>query len=545
MGEAHALRPRRWSGWAWGAIGVVAIFIAISWWWVSRDRAVPSADAASDLITVLAYHDRLLDGDLGRLLYESGYYPPLTFLTGAVATLIGGLNASAPIIGANLVYGSLIALGCYQTGRLVSGPLAGFLAVVFVLGSPLLIEQFHVFMIDAPEAALAAVAVWLILASRRFADVRLSAAAGVAVGAGLASKEQFPLFVAGLLVVVLLRERGWRNWRGIAVFAGVGVVIAAPWYVANLSDLGTYVTAAGGGVDLPARGKPPLLSIANAGWYLWAFVNGLLFTPLFLFAATGTARAVVAVVRRPIERDASRPLGGLAPELLGGLFGGWLGLTLTRHHDMRYSMGLLVYLAVLGTAWIVTLRRPLRIGATVALGAAVIATTLGASFGVGGEARILLAGAPIVTDRSYGIPPPNQLTLYSDHDFVVSAPRRLDDIPGLFAAMRRDGVTGVAWDPSQGPSRDPVFDSQGILLLARFNAFETIDIGYTRFVTRDPARPSRDGTVWNIADPDHVFIRREQTLAGSPCVALSDGTYLYLTLGNPFDGTGTPYCPST
>jgi len=500
-------------------------------------------DAASHLITVAAYHDMLRSGDLAELLHRSGFYPPLAFITGAIAALIGGLNASAPIIGENLVYASMIALGCYQTGRLVAGPVAGFLAVVFVFGSPLLIEQFHVFMLDAPEAALVAVAVWLILASDRFRDLRTSAAAGLAVGAGMATKELFPFFVVGLLVVVLMREHGWRNVRGITVFAGCVFVIAAPWYLANLSDLGMYATAAGGNVDLPARGKPPLLSLSNAGWYLWAIVNGLLFAPLFAFAAIGTVRAIVATARRLLERDTPRPLGGVGPELLGGVLGGWLALTVTQHHDMRYSMGLLVYLAVLGTAWIVALRPWPRVVATAGLALAVLAATLGASFGVGGEVRLLLVGEPVLTDRSYGIPPPSQLTLYADHDFIVSGPRRLDDIPGLFTAMQGDGITGVAWDPSQGRRGDKIFDSQGIWLFVRFNNMETIDLGGTTLVMSEPTSPPK-GSIFNVADPDHVYIRRDGPQAeGSPCLTLSDGTYLYLTRGNPFAGSGTPYCP--
>jgi hypothetical protein len=545
MGAARWRRTPRWGGWAWGSIALVAAFIAVSWWWVSRDRGVPYADAASHLTTMVAYRDMLRSGQLGELLHRSGFYPPLTFLTGAVSTLIGGFRASTAVIGENLVYASLMALGCYQTARLVSGPAAGFLAVVFALGSPLLIEQFHVFMIDAPEAALVAVAVWLILASRRFADVRTSAAAGLAVGAGMASKEQFALFVAGLLAVVLLREHGWRNRRGILVFTGCAFVVAAPWYVANLSDLGTYATAAGGGVDLPPRGKPPLLSVSNAGWYLWAVANALLFAPLFAFAFVGTLRAAVVALRGPPPRDVALTFGGLAPELLGGLLVGWLGLTLTRHHDMRYTMGLLVYLAVLGTAWIVTLRREWRIVATAGLVLAALATTLGASFGAGGEVRLLLAGDPVVTDRSFGIPPPNQLTLYADHDFNVSAPRRSDDVPGLFAAMQHDGVTGVAWDPREGPRGDPVFDSQGVWLLTRFSGMEAPDIGRTVFVTEEPARLPEVGGIFNVANPDHVYIRRSESLEdGPPCIVLSDGTYLRLTRGNPFDETGQPYCPT-
>jgi hypothetical protein len=546
MGKTHPPPAQRWSGWAWGAIAAVAAFIAITCWWLSRDRGVPFGDAASHLTTAVAYHDLLRDGDLGGLLERSGYYPPLTFMTGAFAMLVGGVNGSAPVIGENLVYASLLALGCYQVGRLVAGPAAGFLAVIFALGSPLLIEQLHVFMIDAPEAALVAVAVWLILASERFANVPLAAAAGLATGAGLASKEQFALYLAGLLAVVLAREQGWRNGRGILAFTACAFVVAAPWYVANLWQLDTYASGALGGADLPARGRPPLLSSANAGWYLWAVMNGLLFVPLFAFAAVGTVRALVVAVRAASARGAPAALAGLAPELLGGLAGGWLSLTLTPHHDMRYAMGLLVYLAVLGTAWIVTLPRAWRVAAAVGLALAVVATTLGSSFGIGsGEVRVLLAHEPVPTDRSFGIPPPSQLTLYADYDFNVSAPRRADDVPSLFAALRRDGITGVIWDPHQAPKGDPVFDSQGVWLEARFAGLEGPDIGLTHLVTKDPAAPPKVGKTFNVADPRHAFLTRSESLyaGGPPCLTLSDGTLLRLSRGNPFNGSAQPYCP--
>ncbi|HEX7290358.1 MAG TPA: hypothetical protein VF250_04440, partial [Conexibacter sp.] len=162
-------------------------FIAVTYWWISQDRGVPFADAGSHLYTAIAYHDLLNDGDLDAFFQRSGYYPPATFVTGALATFVTGVNADSPIIGENLIYVSLLALGCYGAGKLVAGPIAGFLAVLFVLGSPLLIEQMHVFMIDAPLAGVVAVSVWLILLSDRFRRIGVAVAAGVAVGFGLAS----------------------------------------------------------------------------------------------------------------------------------------------------------------------------------------------------------------------------------------------------------------------------------------------------------------------------------------------------------------------
>ena len=104
---------------------------------------------------------------------------------GRVAALIGGVNIASPIIGENVVFVPVLALGCYQAGELLYGPLAGLLAVLFVLGSPLLISTFHVFLLDAPLTAAVAIALWLVLASEDFSRPGISAAAGLAVGLGV------------------------------------------------------------------------------------------------------------------------------------------------------------------------------------------------------------------------------------------------------------------------------------------------------------------------------------------------------------------------
>jgi len=531
----------RGRGWASAAIGVAALFIAISCWWVSRDLGIPSSDAASHLFTVVGYHDLLARGDIAAFWTRSGYYPPLTFFVGALSTFVGPLDEATPVIGANLVYGSLLAAGCYGTARLLAGPFAGFLAVIFALGSPLLIEQFHVFMIDAPEAAMVAAAVWLILASERFSRIGVSALAGLVVGLGLSSKEQFPIFIAGLLLVVLARGDGWRNWRGIAVFGGVALVIAAPWYVSNWGVLGEYARAGLANANLPPRGKPDTFSLSNLGWYLWAILNGLLFAPLFAFAAVGVGHALATLAPR---REASAT--GYRPELLAGLFVGWLGITLTPHHDMRYAMPLIVYLAALGTIWIASLGRTSRRLATAALGAVVIATTLGASFGVGHDVRILLTGRAIATDVSFGIPAPDQITVYSNHDFVVSAPRREADLARVFAGLRASGVTGVAWADRTFVVGDTAADAQGIVLLARFAGL----------AIPDPAlweSRSDPDLSWDFHDPHHAFLIRGQvpreamaaTFSRHPaCLMFADHSGLWITRGHLPGERGLRYvCP--
>lgn len=263
---ASQLELARPSAPAWGAIGVTTAFIALSWWWLTQDHSVPIFDIGVQLETALTYHNMLQAGSLLGPIDHVNVYPILGHIVGAVAMLLGGTSVASATIGENLVFVSLLALGCYQTGRLLFGRLAGMLAVVFVFGSPLLISMFHVFLLDAPLTALVAVSVWLILASEDFSRVGVAGMAGLAVGLGLNIKVQFALFLAGLILVVLARG-GWRNRRGLLVFSAVALAVGAPWYIIHFSELPKMFDLASSGPGTPAGNIPPTLSVDNFGWY--------------------------------------------------------------------------------------------------------------------------------------------------------------------------------------------------------------------------------------------------------------------------------------
>jgi 4-amino-4-deoxy-L-arabinose transferase-like glycosyltransferase len=300
---------------AWGAVGVVAAFIAITCWWLTQDRSVPIYDAGEHLIAVFTYRDLLLSGNLLGPFNQVTPYPPLAHLVGVLGTFVGGENVAAPIITENLVFGSLLALGCYQIGALLFDSRAGLLAVMFAFASPLLIAQLHVFMLDAPETALVAVSIWLILASERFSRVGMAALAGLVVGLGRVVKVQFPLLVIGVLGSALVNG-GWRNKRGLATFAAVAFVIGSPWYINHLADLGLIFQLAGGADSVGhAVHLPSTVSTYNLTWYLWTILDAQLFMPLFLLTVSGAGWTTVTLWRDFKQRDRVGDWRGLGAAL--------------------------------------------------------------------------------------------------------------------------------------------------------------------------------------------------------------------------------------
>jgi len=514
--RTHAMRVPRWSRPAWGAIAVATLFVALSWWWLASDRAVPLGGGASHLYASLLYLEFIDEGHPLRAITYDTYYPPGIRLFGVVVLALFGKSPDGPVLAQNAVFVPLLAFACYRIGSMVAGPRAGLLAVVFALGTPLIAEQFHIFMLDAPQAALVALAAWLLLAGDRFARVGYAVLAGLVVGFGLLTKQLMPLYIVGLFAAVLLRGGGWRNWRGIAAFAAVALLVAAPWYVVHLDEWGRFAGAAGSGSvsePVPPAARPPTVSLTNLGWYGWATLNGLLFAPLFAFATIG----VVAALAR-VERSRPQPLTNPTVELLCGLGGAWLALTLLRHHDVRYTMGAIVFVAVLGTAWIVRLRPRWQVFVTGLLVAAVAVAQLGATFGVGRDpGQMALSNGAI--GEGEGVPPRDRVVVYSSFNYLVSQPLRDGDVLGLMRRLRVDGVERVAAE-NRGDVLDGMFETIGLIVLARVAglSFEGID-------------PPEAGAVAHL-------IRASGYDGSAPCTRFFNGTGVWVQID------GRVGCPS-
>lgn len=508
-------RVTRCSAYAWGAFGAVATFIALTCWWLTQDRSVPIYDAGYHLNAVAEYHSMIASGNLLGPFTQESAYPTLGALVGVLGMLVGGVSVASPIVADNLVFVPLLALGCYQTGRLLFGRLAGMLAVILVLCSPMVISLFHVYMLDPPLTALVAVSIWLILASEDFSRTGVAAAAGLAVGLGLNVKAQFPLYVAGLTLVVLLHG-GWRNWRGFASFCVVALAVGTPWYLLHFSELGILLELGGTASGAAPGNTPPTFSTDNLLWYFWNSLNSQLLGPFFMLAAGGTLWTLVALVRDRGER-------GARLEFFAGGFTAWLAITLTPHHDIRYGLPLLAFASVIATGWIVTLPRIARVAAIglLALGAA--ANTLGIDFGVGREVAIALTHPLPVTEQR-----PNRLTLFSTTGFLTSAPSRDGDVPGLLAGLYREGVRTLAVSLDQTGGGD--FSFYGVASLARIAKLSPA-------VTDQPevARTASTATIFHEAATAH---------AASPCTWLSDGTGVWVVR---YDTTARKlafYCPA-
>jgi hypothetical protein len=415
------------------------------------------------------------------------------------------------------VFVPLLAAACFGVGRLVSGPRAGLLTVVFALGTPMIVSEAHEAYVDPMQTALVAVSVWAILASRRFERWGIAALAGGATGLAMLTKETTPIFLAGLLIVVVARG-GWRRWRGLIAYAVALGVVAAPWYLYHRAQLSQLVIAHTSQANVaetnPLGGTyPTLLSLKNITWYFWDAANIQLFGLLLLLFLLGTIAAIHSCIR-----DWSPD--NLYPELLGGGLVAWVGMTWLTHKDPRYDLPALIYVAVLATAWMSRVRPRYRPGLTAALLAAVAASIVGVAFGLGGSGYALRVALP----GAYAKSPigARSITLYSTNGWLRGAPDSNDgNVLALMRGLRRDGVTAVTFCCA-----NPIdFNVIGLSVM-------TSEAGLG-----NPVNPAA-------LRPQDVFLAAHSPTPGDPppCQRLTDGTGIYAELGNPF---GKPFSKYT
>lgn len=505
------------------AVLLALLFLALNLWWATVDQRVPNGDNGKHLNTTLGYLERFESGQRIAWFWLWTEYPPLVHVVGMLgAALSSGDRIIGALFAENLVFFPLLALGLYGTGKIVSGRWGGVLALVLGLGAPMVMSLFHVFMLDAPATALVAVSVWLLLLSERFSRRIPTVLAAVTVAAGFYVKPTFVLFIAGLVLVMLVRG-GWRRWPNVVLFGAMVFAIAAPWYLYHRDKLASQTEGAANAQTVMWYGDVPYpdrWSLDNFTWYGWNLINNQLYLPLTLFVVVGGLAAVWWVFKRREE-------AGVLPELLVGCGLGWFTVSLISLDDPRYSLPLMVYLAVLGTWWI--LRLPRR--ASYALAGVLAALTLWNTYMQNWSGKDAATATEIELSAWDGNPlRKGTLTLWTSRGYVEGAPDRSgprDEIVAMLQRAHDDGAEQVVFDP---PSLNSgAFNLFAMAVMGRAGGLEV------------------PGFNASVLGPDDIFVFRASppdvgdTL---PCLMspLGDGTGFYMFKGVPTDES-KPYCP--
>ena len=480
--------------------GLIVARLAIAEWWLVVDDGVVDTESGRHLQRAWDAYVAMGNGEPLALLDRATEYPPLLHLVGVIGAAIGGLDVESFIGAQDLVFVPALAIGCYGAGSIAYGPTAGLLAAVFALATPMTFSVFHMYLIDTSELAMVALSAWAILASDRFSRTGVAALAGVAVGFGMLSKQNFPVFVVGLILVVLLRG-GWRQWRGVLVFGVVAAVISATWYwseVERTLDLIRGASGAAPATEAAAATTPERWTTKSFGWYVWSTLNISVLLPFTLLTVGGTIALLVRWVRERSRSD-------YTPELLAGGLVSYFGVTWIALKDPRYALPAIPYMAILATGWIPSVRAPWRTVAIVAVCAIAAVNVIGTLAGTGTPTRISLPGAP---KSGLG---EREFTLYAPGGWIAGKPETEGAALEVLRRAKAGGIEAVAFDSGATQSN---FNHAGLDVLARA-------AGIPLAVPYDEENPSHA-----------LLANRTPPLDDPPpCATTRDGMGVYLSTG--------------
>ena len=441
----YARTPETW------VLLAAIVHLAISWWWIGTDTHTPDAESARQLGFSFHYTTAMQDGDLfapfrGTFSSVMDLYPPVHGLLASTWSLIFGKSISGVLTAQTLVYLPLMVVGAYGAGRVLYGRVGGALAAIFLMAVPVFGPLFHIFLVDTATLAFAAPSIWLLLASRRFESVGIALAAGVVVGLGMLTKTNFAFVWPGLVAVMVLRG-GWRNWRGLLVFAGALLVVAAPWYIGHIPELRqqySFYSADNVSTYTPALQDLHKFGLRHLSYYPRALLQVNVYVPLLVFFAIGSVFSVVRfVLRRGGKHD-------YTPELLVGLLVFWFGLLNVDQADWRFALAGLVYIALLSVGWVVALPRPWRLAVSGLLGVIFLVNTVMTNVNVGKN----VAWSP----GGYN------LTFVSPKGIAVNEPNGVSKLPYLLKAAHRDGIKNYwVFGPNESP---PFIELSGVGAMA-------------------------------------------------------------------------------
>ena len=488
----------------------VAAFVALTAWWVLADQRLPGGgDPGRHLSSALDFADDLEDLDVVGLVTERAdaraqfFYPPLARFVAGVPAAVGLDAQDWGVVLVNLVFVPMLAAGCFLVGRLVYGPLAGLLAAVFALATPMILDLFHVFMLDAPLAAVVALTLWAFLASDRFTRRRESVLAGALLGVGVMVKTTAPIFLFGTVLVMLARG-GWRQWRNIALAAAAAIVVAAPWHVIHAGDITNLSGQAPGGLGPAGLGGEQISAtsdfLTRLTDYFWVGVNLQYFLPLALLFAVGVVFALRELRSRPH-----------LPELFAGMVFAFLFFAFAISlRDPRYTLPLVVFVAVIATGWIAMTRSSALRGAGIGVLAVAVVLNVAASAGSGvGTERISLPG----DDPNLGYrAQPGTVTVVDDTGYIGGPPQEDPFWTELFDAAEADGLRTA--EVRIRDASELGADHLGFLVLARQAGMRE-----TTFAEHRPEHPDLRVNAWR--GPDEYWVGEVGLPA--PCARVPDG----------------------
>lgn len=305
-------------------VTLVPLGMMLAWW--RRNQVLPYWDDAGYMEMTVRLYDavaaRGLRGLVDGFFNISAVREPLIAVQALPTMALLGRSIEA----AKLVNGVFVILLCvylYRLCRLYWPWPVGAAAALLTAGSPLMTDMMNAWLREYPLTALLVMTAYCLATSDGLRRRREGVILGALLGVAMLYRALYPLYAAGLYAWVLaprLRQ-GRGEWRrlaaDLALVAGVGALIAGPWYAVNWREtLGHMLTATRGVVALDYGSadvfawpviRDYLRGMARYGTSVWTLI----------VAGAGLAGSAAALARGRLRWSE------LAPDRAWWMLAGW------------------------------------------------------------------------------------------------------------------------------------------------------------------------------------------------------------------------------
>ena len=337
--------------------------------WILIDHRPPEWDHANHLERAMdCYRNLRIVADAGtrEILEASSFYPPVVTCAAGLLYLvfpIAPLTAQAVM----MVFLAIAMASIYGLGRRLADTETGLWASLIFATAPFVVFSLTNFQLDLPLAATVALALYALVRSGDFAEMRWSLALGLVCGLGMLTKPPFAIYVVLPLLWSLWRaargsdRRRRLGWAGAAL--AIGALLSLPWYGPRLFGLPMQIVNRSFKQAAEQQNPEPLTSAA------------LLYYPRTLPTQLGLVAAVLLLwgLWALRKRTAARPMLWLAT------LGPFILFSLIQNKNLRYTLPILpaaALVAAVGLRSLPAVARRWTGAAVVALGALQVSMTL-------------------------------------------------------------------------------------------------------------------------------------------------------------------------
>lgn len=340
--------------WLLGAMGFTLFMACTNLYWVKMEIVPPPWDQAWYMETSQdLYHVLTRDG-LAAFLWQIQFAlggikaPLLSILAIPMYLLFGNTEFSAMMVNTAFMFVSTLylyklCLLLFKSARL------GFLAVLIFHTLPFSYALSRQFFVEYGLTTITIMFIFYLVKSDLFRHPRSNTMLGIILGIGLLMKINFPMYIAGPFLLVLIRRLKMSSYRidrqllmVMLKISALSIAIASVWYARNMATILKFAFSAGFGSLGAAYGTSDIFAPGPIKDYYGLVITEVLspwYTVLFLVAFT---TLIIASLFPKSRVRAQGSMAILSVWLIVPLF----IITFGTNKDLRYITPLLSPLAI-------------------------------------------------------------------------------------------------------------------------------------------------------------------------------------------------------